>query len=226
MLTMSDIQYLMDTGKVQVTRDTGHVKNLELDLRDLIVGNPVTVEDAGEWRPVPRHEGWYEVSENGYVRRVKAAKGTFSGRILKQHLETTGAKTVRLRIPGEDASRSWLVHRLVCEAFHGPAPEGKPNVLHWDDDRANNKASNLRWGNQSENLRDSVRNGSNYWTSRTHCDRGHPFSGDNLLPRSDSNGRRCKICDVARKDRWYKKKRATLDTEALTGAKEKEENDG
>jgi hypothetical protein len=44
------------------------------------------------------------------------------------------------------------VHRLVCEAFHGPAPEGKPIVIHSDEDATNNRPENLRWGTQKENL--------------------------------------------------------------------------
>lgn len=48
--------------------------------------------------------------------------------------------------------RTYRVHRLVCEAFHGPAPDGKPNVLHRDEDGRNNKPINLKWGTQKENL--------------------------------------------------------------------------
>lgn len=44
------------------------------------------------------------------------------------------------------------IHRLVCEAFHGPAPEGKPVVIHIDEDATNNRPENLRWGTQKENL--------------------------------------------------------------------------
>ena len=44
------------------------------------------------------------------------------------------------------------IHKLVCEAFHGPAPEGKPVVLHLDEDATNNRPENLRWGTQKENL--------------------------------------------------------------------------
>lgn len=44
------------------------------------------------------------------------------------------------------------VARLVCEAFHGPAPEGKPIVMHLDENPSNNVPENLRWGNQRENL--------------------------------------------------------------------------
>jgi len=48
--------------------------------------------------------------------------------------------------------RNYKIHRLVCEAFHGPAPEDKPVVIHIDEDSTNNKPSNLRWGTQKENL--------------------------------------------------------------------------
>jgi hypothetical protein len=48
--------------------------------------------------------------------------------------------------------KNYKVHRLVCEAFHGPAPEGKNIVLHLDEDATNNKPCNLRWGTQKENL--------------------------------------------------------------------------
>ncbi len=44
------------------------------------------------------------------------------------------------------------VHRLVCEAFHGPPPFPKAVVIHLDEDATNNRAENLRWGTQKENL--------------------------------------------------------------------------
>ena len=47
---------------------------------------------------------------------------------------------------------TYKVHRLVCEAFHGPAPSDTPNCLHIDENAANNRSSNLKWGTQKENL--------------------------------------------------------------------------
>ncbi|UOF79770.1 homing endonuclease [Caudoviricetes sp.] len=44
------------------------------------------------------------------------------------------------------------VHRLVCEAFHGPAPFPGAVVIHIDENALNNEASNLRWGTQKENM--------------------------------------------------------------------------
>lgn len=48
--------------------------------------------------------------------------------------------------------KNYKVHRLVCEAFHGPSPEGKSVVLHDNEDALDNRPSNLRWGTQEENL--------------------------------------------------------------------------
>ena len=45
------------------------------------------------------------------------------------------------------------VHVVVCEAFHGPKPQGKRiTVDHIDRDRSNNKASNLRWATHEMQL--------------------------------------------------------------------------
>lgn len=44
------------------------------------------------------------------------------------------------------------VARLVCEAFNGPAPEGKRVCMHLDENSRNNRPENLAWGTQKENL--------------------------------------------------------------------------
>jgi len=44
------------------------------------------------------------------------------------------------------------VHRLVCEAFHGPAPDASFVVIHLDEDATNNRKDNLKWGTMKENM--------------------------------------------------------------------------
>lgn len=44
------------------------------------------------------------------------------------------------------------VHLLVCETFHGIKPHNDSVVMHLDDNPSNNKAENLKWGTQKENL--------------------------------------------------------------------------
>ena len=47
---------------------------------------------------------------------------------------------------------TYKVARLVCEAFHGAAPEDRPVCMHKDENAANNRADNVEWGTQKENL--------------------------------------------------------------------------
>lgn len=44
------------------------------------------------------------------------------------------------------------VSRVVCEAFHGSAPDSRPVCMHLDENSRNNKPENLAWGTQKENL--------------------------------------------------------------------------
>jgi hypothetical protein len=48
--------------------------------------------------------------------------------------------------------KTYKVARLVCEAFHGAAPAEKPVCMHLDENSRNNRADNLAWGTQKENL--------------------------------------------------------------------------
>lgn len=86
------------------------------------------------------------------------------------------------------------VHKVVALSFIGEPPEGKPFVLHRDDDKDNNYWTNLYYGDGSDNQRDAVDNGSNYNANKTHCDPGnHPLSGDNLYMDDDGH-RHCRAC--------------------------------
>lgn len=48
--------------------------------------------------------------------------------------------------------RDHYVHRLVCGAYHGPAPTPLHQADHIDRDRSNNRPTNLRWLSPTENL--------------------------------------------------------------------------
>lgn len=48
--------------------------------------------------------------------------------------------------------KTYKVAQLVCEAFNGPAPFDGAVVMHTDENAANNRAGNLKWGTQKENL--------------------------------------------------------------------------
>ena len=48
--------------------------------------------------------------------------------------------------------KNYKMHRLVCEAFHGPCPKDKPVVIHLNENALDNRPENLKWGTQKENM--------------------------------------------------------------------------
>lgn len=114
------------------------------------------------WKPIPGWEGLYEASSEGRIRSVarhiKARTGMtrkLPTRVLRG-ANSRGYRTVVLHKDG--IGKSYLVHRLVCEAFHGPCPDGLM-VAHTDGTRSNNVPSNLRWATAQENSADTIRHG-------------------------------------------------------------------
>lgn len=118
------------------------------------------------WKPIPNHR-FYEASSLGRIRsidrNVMSGKRMISlrGMVLAQ---ATGKSPCNLypRVVVTDNTgkhKTRTVHYLVCEAFHGPRPDGL-EVLHRDDCKDNNKSDNLRWGTKAENATDAKANGS------------------------------------------------------------------
>ena len=110
------------------------------------------------WNLHPRFPS-YAVSSEGRVRRVEPdIKGRLRGRPLTPWKKSNGYLSVVLALTG--GPQAHYVHRLVCEAFHGPAPEGKTDVAHSDGTRTNNAPGNLRWASRKENMRDALGHGT------------------------------------------------------------------
>lgn len=113
-----------------------------------------------EWRPVYEAEGWYEVSNLGRVRRVRAGKATYVGKILRLNerraKEGHGRVCVSLQVDGRGMTRD--VHVMVARAFIGPCPP-KKEVNHIDGDPINNCANNLEYVTRSENIYHAYRLG-------------------------------------------------------------------
>ena len=109
-----------------------------------------------EWRPVVGFgSDRYEVSATGLVRS-HAHSGmrawTFGRKanptLLKQKTKGDGYREVCLKVAG--VQRMAYVHRLMLEAFVGPAPAGT-QVAHLNGDPSDNRLNNLQWVPQKVN---------------------------------------------------------------------------
>lgn len=82
-------------------------------------------------------------------RRGKPLKGTPS---------SNGYLTFTAWMDGK--SVTFAVHRVVCEAFHGPRPSPKHQARHLNGVNTDNRASNLAWGTSKENHADRTLHGT------------------------------------------------------------------
>lgn len=102
------------------------------------------------WVDVKGFEGLYQISDFGRLKSFKVAP-------LGQIRSLTNAKGDYLRVvlQGKGVPRKSIsIHRLVAEHFL-PQPPCRSIVNHIDGNKQNNRADNLEWISQAENVRHS-----------------------------------------------------------------------
>lgn len=105
------------------------------------------------WAKVPSVPE-YEASNLGRIRRVPwVGKMPYGGERKYGGTPTYGVwRKDESRYALTFRGKNYKVSRMVCEAFHGPPPSGKPICMHVDEDPRNNRPENLKWATQKENL--------------------------------------------------------------------------
>ena len=101
------------------------------------------------WKSIKDYENYYEVSTLGYVKSIKYNK------ILKPYVRPDGYATVVLCKNGK--KKTYRVHRLVAETFI-PNPKKLSEINHKDENKLNNKTSNLEWCTSHYNKNYGTRN--------------------------------------------------------------------
>lgn len=108
-----------------------------------------TIAAANEiWKKILESDKNYEVSNLGRVRNGNTLK------ILAPRPSANGY--LRVHISVGNGRKDFYIHRLVASYFCNH-PEGCDIVNHLDNDPSNNKASNLEWVTQKQNV-DYARN--------------------------------------------------------------------
>lgn len=152
-----------------------------------------------EWRSVPSMEG-VEASSHGRVRRLPYV-GVMPHGFPRVYAPSPTFGTIRSA--SKDARHLFFgyyyagignlkVHFAVCEAFHGPAPEGKRRVRHLNENGLDNRPCNLVWDRQKVNMNDPTLKG--YQRRRVY-----PKSGSILTKVEKRAGVYDNIIDFARR---------------------------
>ena len=98
------------------------------------------------WRDVEGYEGIYQVSDLGRVRSLKFGKV----RVLRA--SKNGCGYLYIGLHKDRKIKTVRVHRLVAQAFIPNSDEGKNEINHINEDKTDNRASNLEWCDRSYNL--------------------------------------------------------------------------
>ena len=96
------------------------------------------------WKDILGYEGLYQVSSYGRIKSLsrKRNNGLDKTIILKENINNKGYK--RINLHKNKKMKSYLVHRLVAQAFI-PNPNNYPIINHKDENPSNNHVSNLEW---------------------------------------------------------------------------------
>lgn len=176
-----------------------------------------------EWRTIPGFPD-YAASSLGQIKRILPdLRGhRITGKPLRQAITASGYAQVTLCVAARKVNQR--VNRVVCAAFHGPAPSAEYHAAHNDGDRLNNRASNLRWVLGTENeadkrLHGTARIGDRHWSKsmpeRRAKGEGHGLSKLNAEAvraiRTDQRKQRDIAADfgVSQRAVWSIKKRIT-----------------
>jgi hypothetical protein len=122
-------------------------KNPRVDLTLVTphVGEVVRMDEHGEWRTVPGFSPDKLIASSLGIVQVTGPYGVWQQPYKGTLHPRSGRYTVQVDGNG------YLVNRVVCRAFEGPAPSHKHEADHLDRDPTNDRADNLKWKTKPEN---------------------------------------------------------------------------
>ena len=98
-----------------------------------------------QWRDVDGYEGMYQVSDLGRVR----SKYSGEWKVMKAIKRLDGYLSVDLWKNGK--KKNFLIHRLVASAFIPNTDSSKTQINHINEEKSENRVSNLEWCTAQDN---------------------------------------------------------------------------
>lgn len=101
--------------------------------------------DNEHWKDIEGYDGMYQVSDLGRVRSRKSGEW----KVRKSVKNKDGYLTVCLF--KDNKVNGFFVHRLVASAFIPNSDETKTTINHINEDKTDNRVSNLEWCDRKYN---------------------------------------------------------------------------
>ena len=114
---------------------------------DEILQTDLALQDGEEFRAVVGYEGLYEVSNKGRIKRLPRIVMGKSGCIRTYHakimkIQTNYGRTTT-RLSRNNKQTTYLIHKLVWNAFGNMQQESDHWIFHKNKDRTDNNIENL-----------------------------------------------------------------------------------
>lgn len=107
-----------------------------------------------EWKRIPNYS-LYAASKKGYIKTFNW-KNTGTERIMKPAPDRLGY--LRTMLKNDNGKYCTIkVHRIIAQTFI-PNPDNKPQINHINAIKSDNRAINLEWCTQSENMKHAYKN--------------------------------------------------------------------
>jgi hypothetical protein len=140
-----------------------HYKNLSLE--DIVYVDDNGVTCIEQWKDIPNYEGIYQASDLGRIKSLKRFvesnnKQIIKDTILKASLNTKGYPA--LGLSKNNHRKILTVHRIIAMTFLGLTKDTIGVCDHIDNNRQNNKLSNLQIISSRLNSKKDAKNKTNY----------------------------------------------------------------
>ena len=108
------------------------------------------------------YDNIFEVNKNGTVVYTKSRISPITGKIIESRNKKIFKSGRYYAVNYIDYSKNKKypvhVHVLVCQAWNSQKSETNNMCRHLNDDCLDNNYTNLKWGTQSENIKDAIAN--------------------------------------------------------------------